>query len=75
MINLAAKTHEDEIGVWEEFWEVFTDPAHILAEAASELVWDVIVLLIIVKLWNRFYGRMKHNIHKEIDESHGITHD
>lgn len=74
MIPLAEPDGFADQGVLAEFWEVFTDPAHILAEFASSLVWDVLVVLILLPLILKALARFKRSIHAEIDAEHGISH-
>jgi uncharacterized membrane protein len=67
--------HEGET-LWEEFWHIFTDPAHVL----SEIAWHLIIELVIITL---IYGivikkiiipKLRKDIHKEIDKEHGYKH-
>jgi p-aminobenzoyl-glutamate transporter AbgT len=71
--------HEEhsDMTLWEEAWEIFTDPAHILPEIA----WHIIIELVIVTL---IYGllikkviipKLRKDIHKDIDKEHGYKHD
>jgi hypothetical protein len=69
--------HEVSGSVWEEFWALFTDPAHAMAEIAMSMVWDIIIITLIyqllVKRW--LYPRWSNRLHKEIDTEHGVDHD
>lgn len=63
-------------GLWEEFWQLATDPAHLLFELSFSVLFDVIVVsliwgLIIKKM---IIPRVKRDVHKEIDEEHGVEH-
>lgn len=58
----------------EEFWYVFTDPAHIMAEVMSSLVWDVLIVALLYPFVTRRIRRLRHEIHQEIDEEHGVVH-
>jgi hypothetical protein len=70
--------HDHEHGsLFSEFWAVFTDPAHALAEIASTLVFD---FLFIAFLWGIVFKRyllprLTHKIHADIDKQHGVNHD
>lgn len=56
----------------QEFWAVFTDPAHALSELASSIVIDgLFIFLIYQTLIKRV---LLPKWHKEIDEEHGIEH-
>jgi hypothetical protein len=69
--------HEAAGSVWAEFWAVFTDPAHAMAEIAMSAIWDVFIITLIyqilIKRW--LYPRWAKRLHKEIDTEHGIDHD
>lgn len=78
---LAAEAHEahEEESLLVEFWEVFTDPAHVLAEVSSALVIDGIIIavlypLLIKPLWARFKTNLVKDVHRDIDKAHGIEH-
>lgn len=68
--------HEVQGSVWEEFWALFTDPAHAMAEIAMSMVWDIVIITLIyqllVKRW--LYPRWANRVHKELDEEHGVDH-
>jgi hypothetical protein len=60
-----------------EYFHLITDPAHGLAEITYTLVFDVLVVGLI---WGVFFNKfllpkIKRDIHKEIDTSHGYSHD
>lgn len=63
--------------MFQEYWHLITDPAHGLAEITYTILFDlVIVSLIWGVLFNKIIlPRVKRDIHREIDEEHGITHD
>lgn len=61
----------------ETWWEIATDPNHIIAELLWTAVFDGLFV------WF-FYGvvfkklllpKLRKDIHKEIDAEHGVTHD
>jgi len=62
--------------VWEHAWEIFTDPAHILAELGWTAIQDVLIigLLYGVVFKKVILPKLRKDIHKEIDAEHGITH-
>jgi hypothetical protein len=68
--------HEAAGSVWEEFWILFTDPAHAMTEIAMSIVWDVLILTVIYQLLVKryLYPRWVNRVHSEIDEEHGVDH-
>jgi uncharacterized membrane protein len=70
------EAHADET-VWEHAWEIFTDPAHILAELGWTVIQDVLIigLLYGVVFKKVILPKLRKDIHKEIDAEHGITHE
>lgn len=69
--------HEATGGVLEEFWALFTDPAHAMTEVAMSIVWDLIIITLIYQLLVKryLYPRWLKRAHQEIDEEHGVDHD
>ena len=67
--------HVDET-VWQHAWEIFTDPAHILAELGWTVIQDVLIigLLYGVVFKRVILPKLRKDIHKEIDAEHGIEH-
>ena len=67
--------HEGET-VWEHAWEIFTDPAHIMAELGWTIIQDLLIigLLYGVVFKKVILPKLRKDIHKEIDAEHGITH-
>lgn len=61
---------------WEEFWHVFTDPAHILSEIAWHLIIEILIIAFIygVVIKKIILPKLRKEIHREIDEEHGIQH-
>ena len=61
---------------WAEFLGLLADPAHILFEVVASLVIDVVVVAglygIIFKKF--ILPKLRKDIHREIDEEHGIEH-
>lgn len=72
---LAAHDHGDE-SWWQEFLELLVDPAHILFELVFTLVFDVLVIAVGYNILVKkiIIPRLRKEIHREIDEEHGITH-
>jgi hypothetical protein len=68
--------HEAAGGLWAEFWALFTDPAHAMAELAMSVIWDVVIITLIyqllIKRW--LYPRWSNKVHHEIDAEHGVDH-
>jgi hypothetical protein len=59
-----------------EFWDVFTDPAHVMAEIASSMIWDIVIITLLYQLLFKRWilPRWSARIHKEIDNEHGVIH-
>ena len=77
-IHLAAGHAEDaELGLWEEAWEIFTDPSHIIAELGWTIIQDVVIIWLLYGIVFKkiILPRLRKEIHKEIDEEHNISHD
>lgn len=56
----AEHAHEGE-GIWAEFIEILTDPAHLLAEVSMEIVFILLVHVLII-------DRLAHRHHKKEEE-------
>lgn len=67
--------HAEE-SVWEHSWEIFTDPAHILAELGWTVIQDVLIIGLLYGLVFKrvILPKLRKDIHEEIDAEHGITH-
>jgi hypothetical protein len=67
--------HEDE-SMWQHAWEIFTDPAHILAELGWTIIQDVLIIGVLYGLVFKkvILPKLRKDIHKEIDAEHGIEH-
>lgn len=76
-IHLAASHDEEAHGLWEEAWAIFTDPSHIIAELGWTIIQDVLVIWLAYGILFKkvILPRLRHEIHKEIDEEHNIKHD
>jgi hypothetical protein len=70
--------HEEHVNesVWEHAWEIFTDPAHVLAELGWTLLQDVLIIGVLYGLVFKkiILPKLRKDIHEEIDAEHGITH-
>lgn len=75
-----AEAHEHDHsghGLWEEYWGLLTDPAHLLFELTFSLAFDILVVAVLwgILVKKVIIPRLRRDIHKEIDAEHGITHD
>jgi hypothetical protein len=68
-------SHEGE-SVWEHAWEIFTDPGHILAELGWTIIQDGLVVAVLygIVFKKMILPKLRKDIHREIDEEHGIEH-
>jgi hypothetical protein len=68
--------HEHEADWWAEFLGLLVDPAHIMFEVVASLVIDVVIVAglygIIFKKF--ILPKLRRDIHREIDQEHGIEH-
>lgn len=58
--------------MFQEFWEVFTDPAHAMAELASSIVIDGLFIFLVYQTLIKKV--LLPRLHREYDEEHGIEH-
>lgn len=49
--------HEGET-LWEEFWHIFTDPAHVLSEIAWHLIIELVIIILIYGIVIKKLGSM-----------------
>lgn len=63
--------------IWQEFLSVAFDPAHILAELFFTIVFDGLVIAVLYQIVFKklLLPRMCRDIHRQIDEEHGLGHD
>ena len=62
--------------LWNDYISVAFDPAHILAELTFTLAFDFLFLALLIPLIRGTLNNFKKNLHKELDEEHGIpTHE
>jgi hypothetical protein len=61
----------------ETWWDIATDPNHIIAELFWTVIFDGIVIAllynVVFKKW--ILPRLRRDIHTEIDQEHGISHE
>ena len=71
---MAETGHSDhaELGVFEEAWSIFTDPAHIMAELGWTVIQDVVLIwLLYGTLWKKV---IFPRLHDKFDKEHAIEH-
>ena len=67
---MAETGHSDhaELGVFEEAWSIFTDPAHIMAELGWTVIQDVVLIwLLYGTLWKKV---ILPRLHDKFDKDH-----
>lgn len=69
--------HEHETDFWTEVINITFDPAHIMAELFWAVIFDVIIITLLLNVVFKKYilPKLRKDIHKEIDDEHGIEHD
>jgi hypothetical protein len=66
----AAEVHEAGEGIWEEYINLITDPAHLMLELTLIIVIDVIIGMVawpFIKKWIKEHDRKKH-AHQHCDD-------
>lgn len=60
----------------ETWWELATDPHHIIAELIWTVTFDFIVVALLYNVVFKRYilPKLRKQIHAEIDEEHGVSH-
>jgi hypothetical protein len=60
----------------ETWWEIATDPNHIIAELKWTVIFDGLFVWFLygVVFKRLILPKLRKDIHKEIDEEHGIQH-
>ena len=69
---LAAEVHEHSEGIWEEYVNLITDPAHILLEITLIIVVDVLIGMLawpFIKNWIKKHDEKKH-AHQHCEDVH-----
>ncbi|MFM6982036.1 MAG: hypothetical protein ACKOWP_04610 [Microbacteriaceae bacterium] len=74
LLQFAAETHGEGLPFWEEVWSIVADPAHITAELVWNVVFDVLFVSVLygIVFKRLMLPRLRRQIHREIDEEHGI---
>lgn len=69
--------HEHSGDFWTDFVSIATDPAHLLFEALFTIGFDGIVVALFwgVLIKKLILPKLRKDIHTEIDQEHGISHD
>jgi hypothetical protein len=62
--------------IWQVAWEVFSDPAHILAELGWTIIQDGLFVAVLygIVFKKMILPKLRKDIHREIDEEHGFEH-
>ncbi len=62
---------------WQDAWSVTTDPAHIFAELVFTVIFDGLIVAVFYNLIFKkiILTKLRKEIHKDIDEAHGTTHE
>jgi len=74
ILQIAVDSHDVGLSYWDEVWSIVLDPAHITAELLWNVVFDVffVSLLYGIVFKRLMLPRLRREIHREIDEEHGI---
>lgn len=74
LTELAAAAHTEDLPFWEEVWGIVLDPAHIVAELTWNIIFDVLFVSVLygIVFKRLMLPRLRREIHREIDEEHGI---
>lgn len=62
MIALLAQ-HAEEAGFFSEFWHIFSDPAHIFAEAGWELITGIMLYPVGKWVWEKAVQKHDKEVH------------
>lgn len=80
LYNLILAQSEDDHAhgdgsIWEQAWEVITDPPHAMGEIFYALLFEVILVPITLLIYKKILKkRIVKNVHAEIDKEHGYHH-
>lgn len=76
-LHADVETGSEGLGaIWNEAWSVISDPAHAIAEVFYNVAVDLVIIPIVVLLYKKIREpKLRAQIHKEIDEEHGVTHE
>lgn len=77
LLTLMAIDPQGSYNFWQEAWAVTTDPAHIFAELVFTVIFDGLIVAVFYNLIFKkiILPRLRKEIHKDIDEAHGTTHE
>lgn len=68
--------HSSAAGIWEEYLQLLTDPAHLMFELTATIMFDLVVVGLFYGVFIRKYliPKLRRDFHKEFDKEHGIDH-
>ena len=69
-------SHETSGNVLVDAWEIFSDPAHFIAEIGFSLIIDFVIIFLGYQLFIKklVIPRLRKQIHKELDQELNIDH-
>lgn len=69
-VSHAGHDHASTGNIWQDAWNLFTDPAHFIAEIGFTIVTDVILVFVVWHLLVKGFllPRLKKQIHREVHE-------
>lgn len=69
-----AHVHENE-PVWQQAFELITEPAHAITEVFYSLLFDALIIPVTILIYRKLREpKLREEIHNEIDKEHGIDH-
>lgn len=67
--------HAEGEGLFQETWNLITDPAHAITEIFYSFLFELLIIPIIIYMYKKFREpKLRAQIHREIDAEHGIEH-
>jgi len=61
--------------LWQETFELITDPAHAITEVFYSLLFDALIIPVTILIYRKLREpKLREEIHNEIDKEHGIEH-
>ena len=77
-ILISAHSHVHDIegeSVWQQAFELITEPAHAITEVFYSLLFDALLIPITILIYKKIREpKLRQEIHNEIDKEHGIDH-
>lgn len=71
---ILAHSQETE-NVWQETFNLITDPAHAMTEIFYSLLFDLLIIPVTIFIYRKIREpNLRKEIHQEIDQEHGINH-